>query len=241
MAKNSRLTLISFTLSIIIFLILFFTFSTKKNLINFTNNSNKAFVFFHDLKNTKNKANLILKDQLLIFDSKPIFIPTKWTASSDPFQNIANNTFFNDFPPIITLYNENNFLNTFNETVGINSPIDLLNHNFINPFIGINQNTPNFLLTHQPTAHITIQSLDNPNILETHEITEKPNFEINDQLWAPLEFLLITDESSPILPLLLIQSSGTEQIDNFFKSLLSSPKSVLSSLAPGYYKIIVSP
>lgn len=239
--KFSKLTLISCSIALAIFAISTLTVRLEKNKINSKKTDNKAFVSFHDLNNTNRDSNLILKEQSLIFDSEPVFIPTQWSESSTPFKNIAGDALFDDFPPATKLYDQKFLSTIINESTKVSSPSDILNSKFVNPFIGIDQNNLSILPLKKRTAYVKIQNLYNSSIVEDYEITNDSDEHINEELWMPIEFLLITDESGPIMPLLIVESSGTEHIDNFFKNSISAPLLKLSSLPAGYYRISVSP
>lgn len=237
----SKLTLISFSISLAIFSIFALTISTPTNNTNSKQIENKAFVSFHNLNESNRDLNLILKEQSLIFDSEPIFIPTEWNESSDPFKNIRHDALFQDFPPATTLYDQKKLSAIINEKPAISSPSDVLNTKFINPFIGINQNSLNILPLKSRTAYVVIQNLNSSSVVKEYEIIDALDVEINEQLWTPVEFLLIVDDTGPVMPLLVTESSGTEQIDNFFKNYISKPLLRLGSLPAGYYRISVSP
>lgn len=242
MTRSYKLILISSGISIIIFSALFFGVSRPIKQLRSSYASNKPFVFFNNFEKTEDKQNVILKELSLIFDSEPIFIPTRWSESSEPLKNIVNDSpLFENYEPITTLYDQNTVLDVISDSVAIATPKDLLSNKYINPFSGINQSDPHFFQSNRRTATLTIQNLNNSSIVETREITEKPDFEINDQLWSPLVFLLVIDETLPMLSPLLIESSGTEEIDNFFKSILAAQKIKLSSLPADYYRATISP
>lgn len=235
------LIFISFIITLIVFIIFLSTFSIRKTDINSNKTKSNSFISFNNLNEKSGDLNLVLKEQAIIFDSEPIFIPTEWNEALDPFKNIAKDSLFQDFPPVTTLYDQKMLLTITHEYPAISSPSGVLNSKFINPFIGINQNTPNTFPLKKRTAYVTVKNLNTSKIVEEYEIISDPDIQMNDQLWVPMEFLLIVDESGPIMPLLITESSGTEQIDNYFKNHIPESQLKLSSLPAGYYKILVSP
>ncbi len=238
--KLKNLTLISLLITILILTTIALTTSIKTKEINSKSIENKAFISFYRFDEDNKNLKLIRDEQSLLFDSEPIFIPTQWSESSNQIKNTTTDSLFNDFPPIIKLYNERDLSVIINENLEISSPSDILNK-FINPFIGVGQNNPKILPLKKSIAHVTIENLNDSNIVEKYEIMDNTDIQIHEQLWVPIKFLLIIDEAGPIMPLFMVESSGIEQIDNFFKDTLSTSLLKLSSLPAGYYKISVAP
>lgn len=237
--KLNSLTLISLLITILILITISLTISIKTDKVISQSIENKAFVSFYSFDDNSKKL-LIREEQSLLFDSEPIFLPTQWSESSNQIKSTTNDSLFKDFPPIIKLYDERELSTIINENPEISSSSDIL-YKFINPFIGINQNTPKIPPLKKQLANVTIQNLNDSRIVEHYEILDDSNIQIHEQLWVPIKFLLIIDESGPIMPLFIIESSGIEEIDNFFKKNLSTPLLKLSSLPAGYYRISVTP
>lgn len=236
--KLNKLTLISCIISIMGFALFFLIFSLPEMSINDTKVFNKPFVSFHNLKQSNQEQ--VLSDQALIFDSEPIFLPSDWNSSPKILDKEEDEPLFKNFAPHIALYDYKTLFTGIDQGLSSLSSIDILNSRFINPFNGIGQQSVDFSPLKIRTAFVSIKSLNDFEIVQSYEIDEKPDFEISAELWTPIEFLLIVDESGPITPLLITEGSGIEEIDNFFKSYVSKqPK--LNSLSAGYYEISVSP
>jgi hypothetical protein len=61
------------------------------------------------------------------------------------------------------------------------------------------------------------------------------------QVWQPLEFLAAVDPSGLVSPLSLTVASRVDSVDAFFRDYLARTFRVGERLAPGFYRIVVSP
>jgi len=218
------------------FFFLGFSFPNTPNNISI---GQKAFVSFYDLNG--GNQNEILNDQALFFDTKPIFLPTKWNANEKQILNkVDDSSLFQDLLPETTLYPYKTLSQINYPELSTLLSLDILNKKLIHPFEGMNQDRPVFSSTHIPKAHIIIKNFNKSDIIEAYEINHE-NTLLQEIFWAPLEFLATIDESGLIMPLLISQSSGVEDIDNFFKNFVSTPLLKLTHLPIGYYKIAINP
>lgn len=235
----NKSTKIALLISFFFIILLLLTVNTSIPISELESNgtNNKPFVSFHNL--SEPGKDLILKEQSLLFDSEPIFLPTEWNKSSNKIENVIGEPLFRDFPPIITLYDLQKLESIINEHPSVSSPADILNNKFVSPFVGINQSNISISPPINRKAHIMIQSLNNSNIVASYGIIGASN--LNEELWIPIEFILVVDESGPILPLFVIESSGSEKIDLYFRNYISKLIFQHTPLPEGYYKISVGP
>lgn len=233
----NRIFIISTILALVTIIFLFITVSfplPSQNSILIQ----KPFVSFKNLD--ESDVDEILKDQALIFDTKPILLPTKWSEKQIHPNEEVDRPLFQDLPTQTILYNYATLSNIMLPEYITISATDILSKQFLNSFEGINQDKPILASLNIPKMNITVKNLNDSKIIENYEI-DKENPLLQKEFWAPLEFLVIVDESGPIMPLFVSQSSGIEDIDIYFKNYISDPILKLSHLPKGYYKIGVSP
>lgn len=234
--KINSAIIISFILSIIIIIVFYFSVSFQRpsdpKLID-----QKTYVSFCDLN--EGNENEILNDQALVFDTKPIFLPSKWNEKQISPTKITDNL-FQDLLPQTMLYPHETLAQINTPELSTLLSLDTLNKKLIHPFEGINQERSIFPSIKSPSAHIVIKNFNHSDIIETYEVNNE-NPLLQETFWAPLEFLVTVDESGLIMPLLISRSSGIENIDNFFKNTLCDPLLKLSHLPVGYYKITINP
>lgn len=235
--KFNKLIISSFAISIITLALSFLFFSFPANIYNEILIP-KPFVSFHNLSD--NKQDRILDDQAMIFDTKPIFLPSEWNEVGIIPNKEIDQDLFTDLPPQITLYNYKSLSTTIPLELSTLASLHALDKKSINLFNGINQNKTELSPPNVGEAHVIIKNFDDSKIVKTYEINDQ-NTPIKEHLWVPLEFLVIVDESGPIMPPLMTQSSGIEEIDVFFKHYISTPLLKLSQLPIGYYHIVISP
>lgn len=233
----NKLIVSSSIIAIIMIALLFLGFSFPQNIHNAIA-IQKSFVSFHNLSISDHDQ--ILEEQALIFDTKPIFLPSEWNEINVNSNKKIDKPLFTDLPPQITFYNYPTLSTIIHPELSILSSIDIFDNKFTKSFNMINQTKPIISPLNVREAYITIKNLNNFKIVQTFEINnQNPLFK--EELWSPLEFLIIIDESGPITPLLITQSSGIEEIDNFFRNPISTPLLKLDQLPTGYYAIKVSP
>lgn len=231
--KFNKLFIYSFTISIIIavffFLLFLFPANTYDEII-----TSKPFASF------SNKKDSILDDQVFIFNTEPIFLPSEWNEIPLVPTEEIDQFLFSDLPPQTSLYNYQSLSSIITPRLSILKPLDILDQQPINLFKGINQNKSEISTSNKLKAYLTIENFNDFKTFKTYEIKDKDT-PIKDQLWSPLEFLVIIDELVPLIPPLMIQSSGIEEIDIFFKNYISSSLLKLNQLPIGYYQITISP
>lgn len=239
--SNKRNYLISafFTSSFLFIIFIFFLFLLKNYPLNQVESIKNQQFIFNNFNNNNNNIESAFAERAFLYDTEPIFIPTQWTESHSSIENLIDNPLFEDFPPALVELEYQKFFNIDLE-FNLDDPTLLLNSQTINPFSGIDRNNLNVNSLQKRTAYINIKNL-NTQVTQSYALQETAPHFIKEQLWSPLEFLFLVDDSGPILPPLMVASSGVEQIDHFFKSYISNPPLNVSHLGPGYYRVLISP
>lgn len=89
-------------------------------------------------------------------------------------------------------------------------------------------------------ALIEIYASGSGQIVEIKEISDDAHFPW-PQIWQPLEFLAAVESAGLVSPLSLTVASGIDSVDGFFRDYLARTFRVGERLAPGFYRIVVSP
>lgn len=89
-------------------------------------------------------------------------------------------------------------------------------------------------------ALIEIFASGSGQVLDVSEIGEDSH-PLWPQVWQPLEFLAAVDSGGLVSPLSLIVASRVDNVDTFFRDYLARTFRVGERLAPGFYRIVVSP
>lgn len=234
-SKINQTIIISFIISLILtsFLLLSISIPTisQNNIV-----IPKTSISFNPL-NERNRDD-ILRDQALIFDTKPIFLPSEWNTK-DIKSNEVDKSLFPDLLAQTTIDTDMTLSKLIHPEIITVLPTDSLKQ-LLNPFEGINQDQLVFSSFNIPKIHVIIKNFIDSKLIENYEI-ESENPILQTQFWGPLEFLVIVDESGPVMPLLISQSSGIEDVDLYFQKYISDPLLKLSRLPKGYYKVMINP
>jgi hypothetical protein len=62
-----------------------------------------------------------------------------------------------------------------------------------------------------------------------------------EKSWAPVEFIAVTDAAGLVSPLVVTSGSRVDEVDSHFRSYLADNFRLGDRLAPGFYRVTVSP
>ena len=183
-----------------------------------------------------------LEEQAALFDSAPLFIPTRWNASQSIqfVQRAAVSGKFSEFEPEINLLSalQPSSLPVA-QNFNVNKPIDLLNSRFWRFFSGFGQSADRIreLPSSLPVAQISVVG-DFSNLLS---IPARFEYVTATAVPQPVVYYLRTTisrgvGSAPTLG----QSSGNEAFDRAAGQWLVLPE-VLGQLPRGYLSITIYP
>lgn len=184
----------------------------------------------------------LLREQAHLFDSAPLFLPTRWNSASSPEvrgleQSPAD--LFNPFPARLS-YGEADFglgmvrgvegkplvesLKVFvdrTHTLFGRGPVD-------QP--GLSQRFAVIEIVDPSREEVVFRSVVPP--------TGAPV--VSNRLWRPVDFLMQVEAIGMVGEPVLVQGSGVEEVDQFLRGALSQIMNQ-QMLAPGYYRVSAGP
>ena len=184
-----------------------------------------------------------LAEQAALFDSAPLFIPTRWNASQVSPMHLrgAARCQFPEFEPEINLLAElqpaSRILNT---DLKVSAPIDLLASRYWHFFADfpLSSDPVVALSESMPVAEVSV--VGDP-IAETLSLTADMKFSSAVQIVRPVQYYLRVSPAGEVLSApTLSQSSGSEEFDVGVAQWLGRPE-VLAQLPSGYLSIQVFP
>lgn len=180
-------------------------------------------------------------DQALLFDSAPLFLPTRWSTTlsgsrvgrpggDDPFALFASEisaTPASLRPPAIP--------------VGDAVPALLPDRGGMDEFSAMGRDDPSAKVGALPPrgAAWEVRRADNGNLVLSGRVKSAIP-EAGDLLWQPAEFWLMVNQAGPVGAPLVASGTGSDSLDAALRSLIQSSEPV-NLLPPGYYRIVVGP
>lgn len=182
-----------------------------------------------------------LEEYAMLFDSAPLFIPTRWNAAqlvNVDFKNVSLRQFA-EFEPTFELFNQlkpEGLLRA--DEYKIEKPADLLVSRFWSFFgeFGRSTNLPVSFEATNPVAEVSvIGQPENAPVLMKVDMKPPGTFPITD----PVSYTIRRTTASPVwgAPVLL-ETSGNEALDQSIKQWLQQPE-ILSQLPIGYLMVRV--
>jgi len=185
----------------------------------------------------------IIHDQMMFFDTEPLFLPTSWNYASRVIEHVLEDyeaPLFEAFPAALTLDIQALEPSTEKPDQAITSPLDTLKLTFWDHFSTFGMEARLAPSLAPRSGYLEIVDLDSGQKVRSEQLSRKL-MEWSDQpLWSPIEFLVVIDQAGPVGSPLLQKGTGSDDIDNTLKNLITQPF-FLADLAPGYYKLTIGP
>ncbi len=183
----------------------------------------------------------VLRDQALLLDSAPLFLPTPWStapAVQESVETLPDPNLFEAFPDEVTLAVEN--MRPNGPVAGPTQRIDILQYGALDPVTGLGQGQDDVRPLPARSASFEIRRMESGSLVASGDINGAAALTQAPLLWQPAQFLVrVTPEGVMGLPL-MAQGSGSDAIDDVLRGLVAaSPR--LDSLPPGYYSVTVGP
>jgi hypothetical protein len=188
-------------------------------------------------------SDLELEEQAILFDSAPLFIPTRWNASQMievEFEDALREQ-LPEFEPNIQLLSElkpSSFL--VPQRIQVSEPVDLLASRFWRFFTGFAESAnpvvgfPDV----SPVAEVSIVGQESEGVLS---IPVELNYTTSSSVERPAEYYVrVSNDLFFLSAPTLGQSSGNSDFDRAVSEWLSRPE-VLRQLPSGYLSIKVFP
>jgi hypothetical protein len=194
-------------------------------------------------------TNRLLKEEALLRDLRPLFLPTERNAALPEPRIESGRTFLEnetikftfsdaeaqlskDLPAVVTLNAK---------PVQDATPVDALSPREAGITLeGFGRRHVNVTAFAPRGGYIEVTSLQNGvEVLRERLSTEaRPR---GEKPWAPLEFVSVVEAAGLVRPLVVTNGSGVDEVDAHFKNFLAWNFRIGERLSPGFYRITVAP
>ena len=228
-------------LGVLVHLIGFLLFRVVTSPLPVTEEKRPFIVFLPDQAMSE---GALLEARASLFDSAPLFVPTRWSTSARVYPDFDSQGHFafEDYLPSISLVDELRPRKSFGlEEYEVERPEDLLALRFLSPWqsFGQDQEEPARLNDWSPVAHVRViggGELTNPaesKILRASSLSELASSE------GPVKFYLNISASGRLFSRpVLVESSGLEEVDASVMDWILDPETI-ARLPTGYLEVSV--
>lgn len=187
-------------------------------------------------------ADQVLKDEALLRDPSPLFLPSRWSASGDVLREDAwrePGTAFRGYEAKLK-FAEAELALQMPAVAAVPARVAEV---FAvggekRPFRGFGQTgaTPEPLP--ERAAFLRVMSAGDGEQVMAQPLAEaRPPIE----MWQPLEFLVAVDVTGVIRPPVLMESAGVAAVDSYFQAYIVDVLHLGERLAPGFYRVGIGP
>ncbi len=181
-------------------------------------------------------------DEATLLDPTPLFLPTRWNSGQNPLpasliRDLTGS--FADYPAQV-FHIETSLALSFppngqlpGDSVGLLGVLESRT-----PFIGMGRSEGAVPVLVAREAVVEVVEAGSGRRVWSETVREE-RFPVTN--WQPMEFLLAVDVMGLVGPPVVVQRSGSERIDAFFKDYLARTLRVGERLSPGSYRVRVGP
>ncbi|MBL4575520.1 MAG: hypothetical protein JKY51_05385 [Opitutaceae bacterium] len=194
------------------------------------------------------EVDQVLKEQLQLFDNKPLFLPTKWNYANSENFSVKDSRLVEVFKTEApSFFPSEGVFESFSQVSGdiIENPDDVLKGVNGSYLRALGQRDEPVKPVSTRMAAIEVYSTRAGSIVYSEEVGLREerlgDFSHQGLLWMPVEFLILIDITGAIGRPLLTASSGSEEIDDFFRDFISEELNLAKKIDPGYYRILIGP
>jgi hypothetical protein len=180
------------------------------------------------------------RDQSLLLDSAPLFLPTRWsTAVAQRVEYVGSETdLFEVFEPEITLNTDRmkppaTVMNVDRNMIA--TPVDGRSTRLL----GRRSDLDGKLVMPSRGAYYEIHAPQNGKAILSGTM-QNAIPEAGDLLWQPVEFWVRVVQEGVMGPPLLTNGSGNDSLDAALRNLVAGDRKI-ALLPPGYYRVVVGP
>lgn len=192
-----------------------------------------------------NSGNRVLREEALLRDPTPLFLPTRWSAAAavrpESVLREPGET-WGGFPPQLVFPPDNAHVALPLPSRPPETPIEALRaERWDRPFLGWGQRDGAWPALPSRRAFIEVVSLRDGRTLLAEPLDAAP---AAGQDWNPIQWMAAVEAAGPVGAPALLQGSGQEQVDRFYSDFLEKQWRLgerLARLAPGFYHIILGP
>lgn len=185
-------------------------------------------------------------EQAMLYDPKPLFLPTEWNTYERPipvemlhrpgegFRAFEPNLFFgqSELPLPATL-----------GQATPRTPLDLLKNPPHQPFIGFGREDIPVAPVTARGGYVEVKEMGTgKRAIPPQSLGEEaspPADHLRD--WQPVEFLVVVNATGLVGRPVVTASSQVEKVDAFFRDYLAKSLHLAERLEPGFYQVVVGP
>jgi hypothetical protein len=188
-------------------------------------------------------ANPLFRDETLLRDPTPLFLPTRWNAANDAlpaaFQREPGSSFQN-YPARLSFPEAELSLDLPPAIVVPTNPIQAFARNYTErPYLGFGElDQPLFALPRR-SAFVRVVAAEDGQVMISQPLSDATP--PADTSWQPLEFLLAIDSAGMVRPPVLTDSSRVAEVDRYFRGYLVQTMHIGENLPPGFYRVFIGP
>jgi hypothetical protein len=189
----------------------------------------------------KNNATAeMTRDQSMLMDSAPLFLPTRWSTSGTRHVEYTDSQsdMFESFSPEITLNADRMKPPATDVPVdknAVSAKVDA-HSTFL---IGRSGDASGKQVMNARSAFYEVHAAQDGKLIMTGTI-QNPIPEAGDLLWQPAEFWVRVVQEGVMGSPLLTSGSGNDSLDAALRNIVSSEKKI-ALLPPGYYRVVIGP
>lgn len=188
-------------------------------------------------------ASSRLRDEAMLRDPTPLFLPTRWNAGENALPADARRepgSSFRDYPAKLN-FPPSGLQLDLPSPIGVPArPADAFSTDKPKrPLLGIGRSDPPVLAVSPRTAYVEVAAVSDGRRVIAEPIMGGQLASENS--WQPLEFLVAIDRAGLVKPAVLLTSSQVATIDAYFREFLSNGLQIGERLAPGFYRVSIGP
>ncbi|HTO03765.1 MAG TPA: hypothetical protein VL069_08685 [Opitutus sp.] len=186
--------------------------------------------------------NELLKEEVVLRDPTPLFLPTRWNASEDALALNAPREpggSFQDYAPHFTFPETDLKLNFLPAVEKPAKPADAFAMDRTNrQLLGLGQTDRTVEPLRARGGIIQVLAAIDGQVMQEWVFERQPP---EHGIWQPLEFLVAVDRVGVVRPPVLTESSQVAVVDQFFQDYLVNGLRIGERLGPGFYRVSIGP
>lgn len=181
----------------------------------------------------------ILRDQALLLDSAPLFLPTAWNTApawQERVEAAPDPNLFEAFPDEVTLQQD-----AMRPELPASTVADGLEQaGALDPLAALGRASRSTPALPARSAFFEIREMETGRIIASGAIQGDDALTAVPMVWQPAEFLFRASPEGIVGAPLQSQGSGNDGVDGALRALITrSPR--IQTLPPGYYSITIGP
>lgn len=188
-------------------------------------------------------ASSRLRDEALLHDPTPLFLPTRWNVGENALPANARQepgSAFQNYAPKLTFP-------VADLRLGLPAPIavpkrvpDVFETDTPKrPYLGLGQTDATVAALSKRTAYVEVAAVADGGLALAEPILTSAS--PPEGSWQPLEFLVAIDREGLVRPATLVTSSQVSSVDAYFRDFLTEGLHIGERLAPGFYRVSIGP